>query len=275
MTTTKARTRARALDAAAGAAVDLARAGAEDVGGETSVGVHLGAVAEGDRVVTHLFAAAVPGYRDWQWAVTVVRASRSREVTVSETVLVPTPDALVAPEWVPWSERIEPGDVGVGDLLPTNADDPRLEPGYGPIAGPGTPVDEDTDEDLVALVAYELGLGRERVLSPYGRDDAATRWYEGFAGPEAPVAQAAPGRCATCAFVVALGGPLRAVFGVCANAWSPSDGRVVSYDHGCGAHSEAALGPESTSAGTTVIDTMSFDTMNFEPLVVDEGVADS
>jgi hypothetical protein len=31
---------------------------------------------------------------------------------------------------------------------------------------------------------------------------------------------------------------LGAVFGACANAYSPSDGRIVSYDHGCGAHSE-------------------------------------
>lgn len=268
--TTKTRTRARPLDAAVAAAVDLARAGAEDIGGERAVGAHLDVVAEGDRVATHLFASALPGYRDWQWAVTVVRASRSREVTVSETVLIPTGEALVPPEWVPWSERLEPGDVGVGDLLPAHAADPRLEPGYAPVAGPGTPVDDDADADPVGVVAYELGLGRERVLSPYGRDDAATRWYDGFAGPTAPVAQAAPGRCATCAFVVGLGGPLRSMFGVCANAWSPSDGRVVSYDHGCGAHSEAAADPESRAVATTVIDTMSF-----EPLVVDEDVAES
>lgn len=28
------------------------------------------------------------------------------------------------------------------------------------------------------------------------------------------------------------------MFGVCANKWSPDDGRVVSLDHGCGEHSE-------------------------------------
>ncbi len=28
------------------------------------------------------------------------------------------------------------------------------------------------------------------------------------------------------------------LFGVCANKWSPDDGRVVSLDHGCGEHSE-------------------------------------
>ena len=31
---------------------------------------------------------------------------------------------------------------------------------------------------------------------------------------------------------------LNLLFGVCANKWSPDDGRVVSIDHGCGEHSE-------------------------------------
>lgn len=265
--TTRARTRTPVLDAAAAAAEALARAAAVEVGGATAVGEHVGVSADADRVVTHRFAATLPGYRDWEWAVTVVRASRSREVTVSEAVLLPATGALVAPEWVPWSDRIEPGDVGVGDLLPTPPDDPRVEPGYGPVAGLGTAVDEDSDEDPVGVVAYELGLGRPRVLSPYGRDEAATRWYEGACGPEAPVAQAAPAQCSTCAFLVGLGGPLRALFGACTNAWSPSDGRVVSYDHGCGAHSEAALDPESRDVAQTVVDTMTY-----EPLVVDDEV---
>ena len=41
--------------------------------------------------------------------------------------LLPGPESLVAPEWVPWSDRIRPGDLGVGDVLP--ADDARLVPG--------------------------------------------------------------------------------------------------------------------------------------------------
>lgn len=92
-----------------------------------------------------------------------------------------------------------------------------------------------------------LGLGRPRVLSAEGRERAAQRWYDGAHGPAAPVAVKAPAPCATCGFFVPMAGVLRAVFGVCANAWSPSDGTVVSRDHGCGAHSEVDLvkpGPE-------------------------------
>jgi hypothetical protein len=38
-----------------------------------------------------------------------------------------------------------------------------------------------------------------------------------------------------------LAGSLGRVFGVCTNEWSSSDGAVVSYDHGCGAHSETDI----------------------------------
>ena len=71
-----------------------------------------------------------PGYRGWQWAVTVARAPRARVVTIDEIAMLPGSDALVAPAWVPWSQRVEPGDLGVGDVLPTTDDDPRLSPGW-------------------------------------------------------------------------------------------------------------------------------------------------
>ena len=35
--------------------------------------------------------------------------------------------------------------------------------------------------------------------------------------------------------------PLTDTFGVCANGDANDDGRVVSFDHGCGAHSEVRL----------------------------------
>jgi hypothetical protein len=260
--TSSARSRTPALDAQCAAAVDLARAGAEDVAGADAVGDFQRVIAEADRVVTHVFACRLAGYRGWEWAVTVARASRSREITISETVLLPGEGALLAPEWLPWSDRIQPGDLSVGEILPTAKDDPRLDPGY--VTQPrdvaaGGEVEAEPDVDQPAVVAYELGLGRVHVLSAYGRDDATTRWYEGDRGPDAPIAQAAPGQCSTCGYLVPLGGQLRSVFGVCANAWSPDDGQVVSYDHGCGAHSEAAVDPTERDAAETVIDTEHFD----------------
>ena len=111
------RTRTREPDQACAEAVDLARDAAVAVVGTDQVGDHLGVQAEGERIVTHLLDCADPAYAGWRWAVTVVRAPRTKAVTVSETVLLPGPEALLAPDWVPWHDRLRPGDLGVGDLL--------------------------------------------------------------------------------------------------------------------------------------------------------------
>lgn len=217
------------LDPVLRAAVDLAREAAEEVAGSPDlVGEHLGTAVEGERLVAHQFAATAPGYPGWQWTVTLARVPRGRIPTVNEVALLPGEGAILAPAWVPWAERLRPGDLGAGDVLPYLPDDDRLDQGYEATG--------DVDADAVAI--DELGLGRPRVLSRRGRNDAATRWYGGSHGPTSPVAVAAEKPCSTCGFLVLLAGSMRTVFGVCANEWSPDDGRVVSMDHGCGAHSE-------------------------------------
>jgi hypothetical protein len=216
------------LDAVLAAAIETAREVALDAGGET-VGEHVGVAPDAERVVTHEFAATVPGYQGWHWAVTLARAPRSKVVTVDDVVLLPGPEALLAPAWVPWNERLRPGDLSPGDLLPTEPDDPRLVPAYA-----------TTDDDQVDQVAYEIGLGRARVMSREGRLDAADRWF-GENGPTSPMAKSAPAHCGTCGFYLALAGSLQAAFGVCGNEMAGSDGRAVSAEYGCGAHSEAVV----------------------------------
>lgn len=219
------------LDEVAAAAVDAARDALEtDQPG--LIGDHLGVVADDQRVVTHYFATLDPAYRGWRWAVTVARASRAKSVTVDDIVLLPGDGALLAPEWVPWSERLRPGDLGVGDLLPTAADDPRL-----------VTAAFMTDDDDEREVSFELGLGRERVLSYDGRMDTVDRWYAGEPGPESAMARSAPATCATCGFFVPLSGAMRQAFGACANEMAPDDAKVVAVDHGCGAHSQAVVLP--------------------------------
>jgi hypothetical protein len=97
------------------------------------------------------------------------------------------------------------------------------------------------DEELDPAQVFDLGLSRARVLSIEGRDQASKRWYASDRGPTAPIAQSAPKPCQTCGFFLPIAGSLRASFGVCANAIAPDDARVVSVDHGCGAHSEATI----------------------------------
>ncbi|MFF3322137.1 DUF3027 domain-containing protein [Streptomyces sp. NPDC002889] len=290
-----ATTRSRTPDRLCAEAVDLAREAAEEAAAPGLVGEHVGLVPEGDRVVTHFFEAKEPGYRGWRWAVTVTRASRAKLVTLDETVLLPGEDALLAPEWVPWSERLRPGDMGPGDLLPTEAEDLRLEPGYtGEDEPPPNSIlaehppshdlverVESEDAELtdrrpaieatagngrgaIASLAEELGMRRARVLSRYGLHTAADRWEESF-GAKTPMAQAAPASCATCGFLVPIGGSLGQAFGVCANEFSPADGRLVSLSYGCGAHSEAAVMPKPPIPPPPVLDSMTADEFLLRP----------
>ena len=224
-------------DAALATAIDVARAALLEDVDAADVGEHLGAYAEGERVVTHLFACTRRGYPGWRWSVTVARASRHKQVTVDEVVLVPGEEAIVAPTWVPYRERLQPGDLSPGDLLPVSDEDPRLVPTY---SFGDDPLDAD-DKAQIRQVALDLGLGRVRTLSVEGRDLAAQRWYDGDGGPDSPLAQSAPHHCRTCGFLMRIAGPLSETFGVCANGDANDDGRAVSIEHGCGAHSEVRL----------------------------------
>lgn len=340
-----ATTRTPEPDQACADAVGLARAAAEDDAGPGQVGEHVGLQVEGDRIVTHLFTCLHPAYVGWRWAVTVTRAARARMVTVDESVLLPGPDSLLAPDWVPWTERVRPGDLKAGDLLPAKQGDERLVPvvaiagdaglldwedtdswrlgleqaavpagevaADGPAAGPdvtapeagaataepGTTAEPATAESAPSepeaagpgrpaaaraeARAGTRGRGRRRavsartreesvrllrpsrVLSATGRDEAAVRWYTSEQGPKSPLTAAAPANCMTCGFMVRLSGPLGRVFGVCANEFAPDDGKVVSVDHGCGAHSEGETPPD-TSQDTIAptVDELGYDMLN-------------
>jgi hypothetical protein len=331
LTVSPLRGRTKEPDETCAQAVDLARAAAEEMAGPAGVGEHLAMTADGDRLVTHLFRNLDPAYRGWCWAITVARASRSKHVTVSESLLLPGTEAILAPDWVPWRERLRPGDLGPGDLLPAAPDDARLVPtatldgddgltdwGESSWAVPGAELaglaadaddeyedqGEDQDQDDTAdtadageaadstdvpdaiaatrLAAEARGSAvpdtvplRARVLSAIGRDDTALRWYTSEHGPKTPLAHAAPGLCASCGFFVRVAGPLGQVFGVCANAYAPDDGRVVAVDHGCGAHSEAVFAPSAEQPLRPVIDELGYDLVDMPGVSVEETVFES
>ncbi len=294
-------TRQAEPDQACAEAVDLARAAAENEFGPGQVGDHVGMLTEGDRIVTHLFSCLNPAYVGWRWAVTVVRAARAKVATVSECLLLPGPDSLLAPAWVPWTERVRPGDLKVGDLMPASPEDERLVPAVAIVGDHGLLDWEETQpwavgaelpESLSAALAaqtersavttapgqagpeHAAGEGAElpggpgpvpirpaRVLSAIGRDDAAVRWYTGDHGPGSPLAAAAPATCLTCGFLIRLSGPLGRVFGVCANEFAPDDGSVVSVDHGCGAHSDGPAAAPAAEAAPAV-DELGYEMMN-------------
>ncbi|EHB58077.1 hypothetical protein MycrhDRAFT_0513 [Mycolicibacterium rhodesiae JS60] len=215
-------------------AVEQARQAIVEFSGDT-VGEYLGVSFEDESAATHRFLANMTGYQGWQWAVVVAAYPGADHSTVSEVVLVPGPTALLAPAWVPWEERVKPGDLSPGDLLAPVKDDPRLVPGY---TGTGDPAIDD--------VAYEVGFGRRQVLSAFGRDDAAQRWHDGDHGPGAPMARGTKRVCRDCGFMVPLSGALGVMFGVCCNEMS-ADAHVVDFEYGCGAHSDTPPPPGSGS----------------------------
>ena len=226
------------------AAIARARAAATAAAQNAAhVGDFVSCFAEDDVAVTAMFAARQPGYVGWHWSVTLAVVSPDPP-TVSEVVLLPGEGALLAPVWIPWEQRIRPGDVGVGDLLPPVENDPRLVPAY-----------VQSEDPAVEAVARELGVGRVHVLSREGRVDFAERLRDSRFGPEDEMALAAPAPCFSCAFYLPLAGSLGQLVGACGNDLSPADGRVVDAAYGCGAHSETVIDmPARSATALAVID---------------------
>jgi hypothetical protein len=122
--------------------VDLARRALLDVTPAETVGSVLGHVVEDEHVLTLLFAADLSGYPGWHWSATIARVDDG-EPTVLETELMPGEAALLAPDWVPWSERLadyRAAQEAVAAAAAALAEDEARE---------GSLVDDDfDDEDL-------------------------------------------------------------------------------------------------------------------------------
>ena len=208
----------------------IARAVLLEVAGESDqVGDFVTSYDLEDHVTDFRFAANIRGYEGWQWSVTLYHDEEIDSWTVNESSLIPTEGALMPPKWIPWKDRLEPTDLAPTDSIGTDPDDERIEEGE---------VEESSLQDVNDAVET-FRLTRRHVLTSLGRAQAAKRWYEGPRGPKALSTKTAEGNlCSTCGFFVPLAGELDRMFGVCANKWSPDDGRVVSLDHGCGEHSE-------------------------------------
>ena len=211
-------------------------------------------------------------------------------------MLLPGPDSLLAPDWVPWSERVRPGDLGVGDLMPAADDDERLVPA-ALLEGDDGVLDWDDSASWAGperrwpshsadwppsgrAGRYGRGCGSRSAAGPAScRRSAGTRprsaGTPASTGPSTPLARAAPGPCVTCGFLAPLAGPLGRVFGVCANEYAPDDGRVVSLDHGCGAHSEAVSARPGFGAIAPVIDEVGYDLVDMPGVALADTVFES
>lgn len=203
-------------------AKEVAREALEEIA-EGQVGDHIGVAGLSANVATHRFAAEVPGYTGWEWNAVVACAAGSRWVTVNEVALVPARDALQAPEWVPYADRLRPGDLGPGDFIEPPADDHRL-----------------TKDSFARDAVTFPGRDTLHYLTKKGLNEALTRWRKGEHGPNSEFAEQAPLHCRSCAFYIPLGPPIGDNFGACTNEYS-ADGAVVASSYGCGAHADTKV----------------------------------
>ena len=112
---------------------DLARSALLDITPEYNIGDAAGYTVEGEHVLSLRFENNMRGYPGWFWTVTIARVEGS-EPTVLETELMPGEHALLAPDWVPWAERL--ADYQAAQVAAAAA---RL--------AAGEPEDDDEDSD--------------------------------------------------------------------------------------------------------------------------------
>jgi len=204
-------------------AVAVALESLEEVADEHEIGEHVGVTGLSANVATHRFEATVPGYAGWEWNVVVACATGSDVVTINEVALVPANGALEAPDWVPYSERVLPGDLGPGDIMELAPGDPRV-----------------TEDSFSRHAITFPGRETKRYLTEQGLTDAEKRWRTGEYGPNSEFAEKATLHCRSCAFYLPMGEPVGDNFGVCTNEFS-ADGHVVAASYGCGAHSDTTV----------------------------------
>ncbi|MET0976188.1 MAG: DUF3027 domain-containing protein [Leifsonia sp.] len=87
------------------AAVELARTALTEITPADTIGEPVGHIVEGDKALSILFETRLAGYPGWHWTVSLGRVDEA-EPTVLEAELMPGESALLAPDWVPWSDRL-------------------------------------------------------------------------------------------------------------------------------------------------------------------------
>ncbi|HEV7849480.1 MAG TPA: DUF3027 domain-containing protein [Mycetocola sp.] len=130
------------------ASVDLARAALLEVTPADTVGDPVGHVAEDDHVLSLFFDSKLRGYPGWHWTVTLSRVGDAETVTVLETELMPGENALLAPEWVPWSERL--ADYQAGQEVAEN--EARALAEAAAVLDDSDDEDAEDDEDVFSIL---------------------------------------------------------------------------------------------------------------------------
>lgn len=136
----------------------IARSALAEITAAGTFGDFLTETDEGQGVYTLLFAATMGGYPGWHWTVSVAELP-DEAPTVLEAELMPGDGSLLAPEWVPWSERLAAGEdleilVVADDLDDVDDIDDDLDDDHGD--DPDDGIDFESS-DLLALGEDEQG----------------------------------------------------------------------------------------------------------------------
>ncbi|WP_194421831.1 DUF3027 domain-containing protein [Microbacterium abyssi] len=125
---------------------DVALAALQEITPATTIGPAAGYTVEEDGSVSLRFENRLPGYPGWYWTVTVARVDDA-DPTVLEVELLPNEGALLAPEWVPWAERLAEYRAHQAELA-EQAAVAAEESGEGDDADSADQTEEDADDDL-------------------------------------------------------------------------------------------------------------------------------
>ena len=117
---------------------DLARAALLEITPASTVGEPAGYTIEDGGVVSLRFYNRLAGYPHWFWTVSVA-VVEGAEPTVLEVELLPGEGALLAPEWVPWAERLAEYQAAQAALAESQEADAD--------ADESDDLDEDDDDD--------------------------------------------------------------------------------------------------------------------------------
>lgn len=133
-------------------AVDVARAALLEITPEANVGAFVSEVTNDEGVSTILFASSMLGYPDWFWTVSVAQLP-DEDPTVLEAELMPGEGALIAPDWVPWADRLEDykaaqAAIAAGELAAGDPADDDEDPDDDDQDDDDQDDDEQDDDDL-------------------------------------------------------------------------------------------------------------------------------
>jgi hypothetical protein len=173
------------------AAVDVARAPLLDITPADTIGEPVGHVVEGEHVLSLLFECTMSGYPGWHWNVSMSRIDEQSDPFVLETELMPGGDALLAPEWIPWSDRLSDyraaQDLVAAQAAADALDDEEYEDDDEALDAEldEDDFDDDHGDDVLDGIDFETGLTASE-LDPGEADESEAETDDG--APEPPAA---------------------------------------------------------------------------------------